>query len=499
MPLPDARPPRSSRTFHSPLVEEHISETLSKIQDKSLRTLFHNAFPNTLDTTVLSHDNSGKDGESWIITGDIPALWLRDSTNQVLPYISLLSPVSSPSFKPDPLYPLLFGLLRAQISCVLHHPFSNAFIPPLSTARPGTDDDVRPPVPPHKKGTVGVWESKWEIDSLASFLELSVRLGEVNARDVLEMKGWTKAVREVVRVCRDQQRSTEEEVAILRGENGETEADKMAIYKFQRRDQVASETRSLGGLGEPAKRCGLIKSAFRPSDDATIFSFLIPSNAYISVVLKKTANLIAQFTLEPTLDGTLLAELAALEKATRSLGQEVEEAVWKHGVVSVPTEDGKEMESVFAYEVDGFGSSNVADDANLPSLLSLPWLGFVDRNNSIYQATRRLVLSPRNKWFYKGKAGEGVGGTHIGPNMIWPMSISMRGLTSDDDEEISSCLRILKSTTAGTGFMHESFNKDNPYNYTRSWFAWSNSLFGQLVQHLLDTGRGHLLAANGEE
>jgi meiotically up-regulated gene 157 (Mug157) protein len=95
-----------------------------------------------------------------------------------------------------------------------------------------------------------------------------------------------------------------------------------------------------------------------------------------------------------------------------------------------------------------------------------------------------MAWSTSNPYFFKGSAAEGIGGPHVGLDMIWPMSIIMCALTSTDQEEIRQCLRWLKTTHADTGFIHEAFNKDNPAQFTRSWFAWANSLFGELIVKL---------------
>ena len=147
---------------------------------------------------------------------------------------------------------------------------------------------------------------------------------------------------------------------------------------------------------------------------------------------------------------------------------------------------------VFAFEIDGFGNRLYMDDSNIPSLLALHYLGGVKPNDKIYQNTREFVLSNDNPWFFEGKAASGIGGPHCGAEMIWPMSIIMRAMTSGDDKEITQCLRWLKNTHAGTGFMHESFHQDNADKFTRSWFAWANTLFGELI-YKIHKERKHLL------
>nr|WP_315824737.1 glycoside hydrolase family 125 protein [Paraflavitalea speifideiaquila] len=234
-------------------------------------------------------------------------------------------------------------------------------------------------------------------------------------------------------------------------------------YKFQRHTAVATDTLPMNGYGYPVKPVGLICSAFRPSDDATVFSFLIPSNFFAVVSLRQAAEMMTGIAKDTKAAGELTA-----------LATEVEKALQQYGVV-----EHKTFGKVYAYEVNGFGSYNLMDDANVPSLLALPYLGAVKDTDSIYRNTRRFVLSAGNPFFYKGTAGEGIGGPHVGQDMIWPMSITMRGLTSHDDGEIKACINLLQKTHGDTGFMHEAYHKDDPKNFTRKWFAWANTLFGE--------------------
>ena len=162
--------------------------------------------------------------------------------------------------------------------------------------------------------------------------------------------------------------------------------------------------------------------------------------------------------------------------------------MYKRQVVEHP-----EFGKIYAFEVDGFGGCFLMDDANVPSLLAMPYLGDVERTDPIYENTRRFVWSEENPYFWRGSAGEGIGGPHIGVEMIWPMSIMMRAFTSEDDAEIRDCIVALMTTDAGTGFMHESFNVNDPTDFTRSWFAWQNTLFGELILKLVNEGKADLL------
>jgi uncharacterized protein len=221
----------------------------------------------------------------------------------------------------------------------------------------------------------------------------------------------------------------------------------------------------MSGYGYPVKPVGLICSAFRPSDDATLFPFLIPSNFFAVVSLRQAAEMM-----------TTIAKDQATAKQLTDLAKEVESALKLHATV-----EHKVFGKVYAYEVNGFGSYNLMDDANVPSLLSLPYLGAVKNTDPVYLNTRRLILSEYNPFFYKGKAAEGIGGPHVGKDMIWPMAITMRGLTSNDNTEIKTCINLLRATHGDTGFMHESFHKDDPKKFSRKWFAWANTLFGEFL------------------
>ena len=140
---------------------------------------------------------------------------------------------------------------------------------------------------------------------------------------------------------------------------------------------------------------------------------------------------------------------------------------------------------IYVYECDGYGNSVFMDDTGLPSLLSLPYLGYGKTSDDVYRRTRAFSLSTDNPYYYQGTAMEGLGSPHTAPKkLVWPLGISTRGLTSSDPDETRHCLQWLKATTAGTGFMHEGINPSDPVDFTRSWFAWSNSLFSEFVLQL---------------
>ena len=248
-------------------------------------------------------------------------------------------------------------------------------------------------------------------------------------------------------------------------------------YKFQRKTERALDTLNNDGLGAPVRPVGLIVSCFRPSDDATTLQFLVPSNFFAVTSLRKAAEILETVNRE-----------TALAADCRALADEVEMALKRYATYNHP-----EFGTIYAFEVDGFGNHLLMDDANVPSLLAMPYLGDVDVNDPIYQNTRCFVWSDSNPYFFSGKAGEGIGGPHIGYDMVWPMSIMMKAFTSRDDAEIKTCIKMLMDTDAGTGFMHESFHKDDATNFTRPWFAWQNTLFGELILKLVNEGKVDLL------
>jgi meiotically up-regulated gene 157 (Mug157) protein len=294
-------------------------------------------------------------------------------------------------------------------------------------------------------------ERKYEIDSLCYPVRLAHGYWRTTGDASLFDGTWKEAMALAVRTLREQQRM-----------NG------AGPYKFQRISAVPYDTVPLGGYGNPTRRCGLIHSAFRPSDDACIYPYLVPANMFAVVALRALSEIVS----------TELHD-SAFARECRVFSDELQEAIDTHALARHPGHG-----SIYAYEVDGFGNAVFMDDANVPSLLSLPYLGWCTPGDERYRATRAFLLGEDNPYFFKGAAFEGIGGPHVGVDWVWPMGIIVRALTSPDEGEIVRCLRMLKGSHAGTGFMHESFHKDDPAQFTRSWFAWANTLFGELILRL---------------
>ena len=430
--FPVVRLPKGERNFESKVIEKAIKEFQDNVKDKELGWLFNNCFPNTLDTTVTYTEVDGRP-DTYVITGDIDAMWLRDSSAQVWPYMAFVD-------KDEKLKKLIAGVINRQTKYILKDPYANAFYDdPTKQGEWFTDQtDMKP----------GVHERKWEIDSLCYPVRLAYNYWKTTGDTSPFDSEWQKSIKEILRVFRNQQ---------MKDGKGE--------YSFQRTTPKATDTRALHGYGYPVNPVGLICSAFRPSDDATVFSFLVPSNFFAVVSLEQAAEMMEKLAG----DDQTAAEL-------RELRTEVRKALDEYAVVDHP-KYGK----VYAFEIDGFGNKLMMDDANVPSLLSLPYLDSIEDSDPVYQNTRKFVWSLDNPFFFRGTAAEGIGGPHVGMDMVWPMSITMRGLTSKDDQEIRESIKALKATHAGTGFMHETFHKDDPSNFTRSWFAWANTLFGEFL------------------
>ena len=416
------RPPVEERLFTSVIIEQRIRDVFKQIKgNPRLAWMFVNCFPNTLDSTVHYRlDENGED-DTFVYTGDIHAMWLRDSGAQVWPYVKYA--------RQDPkLQHMLRGVILRQLKCIVLDPYANAFNDgPTGSQWENDLTDMKPEL----------HERKYEIDSLCYPIRLAYEYWLVTGDNSIFGDLWQEAMQAVLRTFKEQQRKG--------GNKGP--------YKFMRRDIDAKSSLTWYGWGPPVNNFMAVNS------------------------LRKAGEILNKVNHNTELASQCL-----------DLAQEVEDALHKYAIVDHP-KYGK----IYAYEVDGWGGRVLADDANVPSLLAMGYLGDVPMDDPIYRNTRRFVWSEDNPCFFKGKAGEGIGGAHTAYNLIWPMSIMMKAFTADNDEEIAWCMRQLLTTDAGTGFMHESFHKDDATHYTRAWFAWQNTLFGELVIHLIENGKTHLL------
>lgn len=461
---PFMRPAPKCRTFTSEAVEKLIVDLKHKVKDVDLARLIENCLPNTLDTTILWHILSIKKKvvehpQSFVVTGDIHAEWLRDAARQLSVY--------QPLVKYDiHLKELIRGAIQTQALYILNSPYCNAFHPPPASGVKKGDTAVDQVYP--RPDWRSVFECKYELDSLASFLTLSNEYYEHSGDSSFLNSVWLKAYKMVLTVMKRESQPS------FSPENGQA---LNFYYSFQRQTNIGSETLPLGGVGNPVNfGTGLIRSAFRPSDDATILQFFIPANMHAVTELKKARASYLNTKVITDRDISVLEEYSDLFIDNISKGIE------QYGIVQHP-KYGK----VYAYEVDGYGGNIFMDDANIPSLLSIPDMGFAAQDDEIYQNTRKMVLAKEgNPYYLSGIHFEGIGGPHIGIQNAWPMSLLVKIRTTDNDEEIVKALNMVMENTAGLGLMHESVHVNSKHgrDFTRSWFAWCNSEFGKTILHL---------------
>ena len=438
------RPSSEDRLFKSETVEAEIERVTEMLENPRLAWMFSNCFPNTLDTTVHYGEDEDGNPDTFIYTGDIPAMWMRDSGAQVWPYVQFAD-------RDSVLARMIAGVINRQFKCICIDPYANAFnVEPVGAANK-TDFPEADPY---------VFERKWELDSHCYPIRLAYAYWKKTGDTSVFGETWEEAIVKMLGVMREQQRR-----------------DGYGSYSFLRITDRQLDTKCVVGNGNPARYTGLIASSFRPSDDATTFEFLVPSNFMAVSSLRKAAEILS----EVGGNGTLAEECL-------SIASEVESGLKKYAVYDHP-----EYGQIYAFEVDGYGNQYLMDDANVPSLLGMAYLDETLADDPVWRNTRRFVWSEDNPYFFRGRAGEGIGGPHIGIEVIWPMSIMMRAFTSTDDAEIQDCIRQLMITDAGTGFIHESFHKDDASQFTREWFAWQNTLFGELILKLVNEGKADVL------
>ena len=369
-------------------------------------------------------------------------MWLRDSANQMQSYVSLLGP----SAANDSLASLYRGVINLQARYILESPYCQSFQPPTESNVPpsvngaGSDDTV---TPPYDNNTV--FECKFEIDSFAAFLEVSNNYYTATGDATFFGKySWLQAVQTILDVAATQMIPTY-------SPNGSVNT---YTYTFERYTFSAEDTLDNSGMGNPSSgTTGLVRSAFRPSDDACLYQLFIPGNMMFARYLNSTAEIASKLG-----SSDLASKMSSLSTSLRS------------AIESVGTFTSRSAGSkTYAYEIDGFEAINFMDDANIPSLLSAPLYGYLDASDPIYQATRKLVLSETNPYFMRGPVLSAVGGPHDGPGYAWPMASIVRILTSSDDDEIVRELQQLVSSTDGLGLVHESVNAFDEGDWSRQW------------------------------
>jgi uncharacterized protein len=393
---------------------------------------FNAAFANTLLTTVKRHE----DGTTFLLTGDIPAMWLRDSTAQVRPYLVIAK-------EDEDLASMISGLVKKQFYYITIDPYANAFNESANGAGHQTDDTEM---------NDWIWERKYEIDSLCYPIQLAYLLYKNTGRTDQFNDDFVTGIKKSLDVFVTEQNHAE------------------SPYRFERDTWRKEDTLTHDGKGAPVKPVGLTWSGFRPSDDACKYGYLIPSNMFAVVVLGYIQEI---FT-------TVLEDVAIVAQA-KKLQAEIEAGIKAYGLTT-----NQAGEEVYAYEVDGFGNSTLMDDSNVPNLIAAPYLGYGSMEDPLYLQTRKTLLSSENPYFYEGKYAKGIGSSHTPENYVWPIAMAMEGMTTTDKEEKKRILDQLVATDAGTNLMHEGFDVDDPSQYTREWFSWANMMFCELVMDYFD-------------
>ncbi|KAK7695703.1 hypothetical protein QCA50_000339 [Cerrena zonata] len=449
--LPYMRPAPACRTFNSSAVEKVINDMKARLKDPDLARLFKNTFPNTLDTTVKYFNE--QQNLAFIITGDITAQWLRDTANQFAHYHSLLSTDKE-------LATLVKAVINNEARYVSQFPYCGAFQPPPESGLPTSHNDwadgvtVNPPV-----NNQIVFECKYELDSLCGFLKLSRSYYEAT-----KDSSFINDNCQIFRVIDEQSQATFDENFNL-----------VSFYSWTGGNGALSPAVPNAGIGEPKAYTGLVGTHHRPSDDLSTFAFLTPANAMLSVELTHLAEV---------LDST--QQLRNVSQLARQYSLRIQNAIWNSTIVN----------NIFAYETNGFGGRYVMDDANVPSLLSLPYLGFLDKHHPAYVATRKLLLSRGNPYFAATKKFNGVGGPHVDAWHPWPMSHISAIFGTDDDQDILTSLYLIANNTNGLGLIHESVSIYDT-SYTRPWFAWANSYFAEMLLDLASR-KPHLIFKDGK-
>lgn len=400
-----------------------VENFCAKIKDDNLRKVFFNCFFNTIHTTLLFDEKNSP----FVITGDIPAMWLRDSSVQVMQYLFFADKCKS-------VCNLVKALLDKQFFYILIDPYANAFNREANGNGHVLDEDKQSP---------WVWERKFELDSLCYPLWLVIKYYDITHDKSVFNKLFFDAFDLIIKTFKTEQ----------------YHAAKSAYYHTN-----AFSPEKFCGKGDKVADCGLVWSGYRPSDDKCKFGFYLPGNMFIVTVLKGLERIFNS-----------LNDFSHADEC-KNLADEIQAALQKLAVVKL-----KNGKSVYALETDGLGNYNLMDDANIPNLLSMPYYEYPFMDKEIYINTREFILSKENPYYFTGDAITGVGSPHTPINYVWPLSVIVQAITSDDEKEINDCVNMLVSSTGGTGYMHESIHKDDDKIFTRKWFAWANSLFSWLV------------------
>ncbi|KAK3701776.1 hypothetical protein LTR37_015296 [Vermiconidia calcicola] len=450
------RPSPECRTFNSSAVEDAIKMLKGEIGDPDLFRLFENTFPNTIDTCIKWRGvaaNNSEEELAFIITGDINAMWVRDSANQIAPYKAVLKD------KKDDIASIFRGALNLQARYLIQSPYCNAFQPPPESGMNRNTNGGRYRVTPSYDDNV-VYTCNFELDDWGGFLQLSHDyFNKTQDLDFFSKFQWTHAIQSILSAARAMQQPTY-------GPDGEWIPP---AYSFQSYTMSAAGTQGNNGFNSPVNYTGMVRSPFRPSDDSAIYDFGIAANMMLARYLESTSSIMSKLPNAPQ----------GLAKEMIDMAAEVSNGIEQFGIVP-----GPKGQKIYAYEVDGYGGRNLMDDANIPSLLSAPYLGYLDKYDQTYLRTRAFVLSRSNPWYCSGSVISAIGSPHIRPCAVWPMSKIMQAMTTDDYWEVVGAIKEVLGSTNGLGLIHESVDANDESNWSRQWFTWANGLFGQLIMEL---------------
>lgn len=392
--------------------------------------VFERCYTDTLDNTVKQLD----DGTAFVLTGDIPAMWLRDSTAQIKPYLFLAK-------TDDRLRKTILGVLRRQLRFILHDPYANAF---------NMEENWKGHHETDQTDLTGwIWERKYEVDSLCYPLQLAYLLWKVTGETSHFDEEFIAATKEIIQLWKLEQDHSR------------------SPYSFVREGDRQEDTLVNDGAGPAFGFTGMTWSGFRPSDDACEYSYLVPSNMFATVVLGYVVEIFEELQL---------SDSDEIVPQARELQAEIKEGIETYGRTK-----NQAGETIYAFEVDGLGNASIMDDPNVPSLLAAPYLGYCEMDDEVYQATRRTILSKENPYYYEGEYAKGLGSSHTFYRYIWPIALCIEGLTTRSQAEKERILDLLVACDGGTGVMHESFHVDDPTKFSREWFSWANMMFCELV------------------
>ena len=418
------------------ILENRIAFYIDKLAGKEkLIDMYQKCARSTVETALVPCD----DGTYFVLTGDIPAMWLRDSAAQVTHYIPMATDTEIAS--------IIEGVINRQLDYIGIDPYANAFNKEANGEGHVTDLPRQSP---------WVFERKYEIDSLCYPIRLLYLYYKAGGSDKIIKERLESTARIIIDLWKCEQHHHE----------------KSPYYFIREEVLVPWDTIYNGGKGAPVAYTGMTWSGFRPSDDGCQYGYLTASEMFAVVVLGYMSEM-----LREVCKNDVLADECA------SLASEIDEGIKKYCIV-----EHEKYGKIYACETDGMGNYSMIDDANIPSLLSIPYIGYSDIDDEVYQNTRKFLLSHENPFYFEGKYARGIGSRHTPDGYVWHMALVMQGLTTKDKNEARELIDMLTSTDAGTGYLHEGFNVDNPDEFTREWFTWPCSLFAEFIEKCVDEG-----------